>query len=33
MEGKNILYGNVEDLKQIRGIVEARGKCAMRLFF
>ncbi len=26
MEGQNILYGNVDDLKQIRGIVEARGK-------
>jgi len=26
MEGQNILYGNIEDLQQVRGIVEARGK-------
>lgn len=26
MEGQNILYGNIEDLQQVRGIVEARVK-------
>ncbi len=33
MEGQNILYGNVEDLKQIRGIVEARGKVRDEIVF
>ena len=26
MEGQNILYGNIEDLEHVRGLVEAREK-------
>ncbi len=33
MEGQNILYGNVEDLKHVRGIVEARGKVRDEIAF
>lgn len=33
MEGQNILYGNVEDLRHVRGIVEARGKVRDEIIF
>ena len=33
MEGQNILYGNVDDLKQIRGMVEARIKVREEIAF
>ena len=33
MEGQNILYGNVEDLKQVSGLVEARGKVRDEIAF
>ena len=26
MEGQNILYGSIEDLKNVRGMIDARGK-------